>query len=73
MPVSSPFEFFVGQQNKRMVELLEENREVSQFVMSLLTHLEQHARETGTPYRNLRIVDPHVTADGYVRARVVTR
>jgi len=70
MPVESPFDFFVQRQNSRMVELLEENREVSRFIMALLTHLEQHARETGIRYADLRIDDPHVTADGYIRARI---
>lgn len=70
MPVESPFDFFVGSQNRRMVELLEENREVSRFFMSVLDHLVAHAKATGTRYRDLRIEDPHVTADGYIRARV---
>jgi hypothetical protein len=70
VPVESPFDFFVQRQNGRMVQLLEENREVSRFFMAILDHLEQHARATGRPYAALRIEDPYVTADGYIRARV---
>jgi hypothetical protein len=70
MPVESPFDFFVQQQNRKMVELLEQNREVSRFFMAILDHLVAHATATGTSFRDLRIEDPHVTADGYIRARV---
>jgi hypothetical protein len=70
VPAESPFDFFVQRQNQRMVTLLEENHDVSRFVMAVLDHLEQHARAQGLRYADLRIEDPHVTPDGYIRARI---
>jgi hypothetical protein len=67
---SSAFEYFVGQENRKVVRLLEENRDISQFFMSLLDHLVKHCEATGTSFRDLQIQDPYVSPDGYIRARV---
>jgi len=70
MPATSPFEYFVGRQNRKMVDLLEANRDVSQFFMSVLDHLVAHAEANGKRFDQLKIEDPFVSPDGYIRARV---
>lgn len=70
MPATA-FEVFVGRENQKVVRLLEQNRDVSQFVMSVLDHLVKHCEATGTHFRDLQIRDPYVSPDGYIRARVV--
>jgi ribosomal protein L22 len=70
MPVTTPFEYFVGRQNRNLVDMLEANRDVSQFFMSVLEHLVAHAQENGKRFDQLKIEDPYVSPDGYIRARV---
>jgi ribosomal protein L22 len=70
MPVTTPFEYFVGRQNRKLVDMLEANREVSQFFMSVLEHLVAHAEANGKRFDQLKIEDPYVTPDGHIRARI---
>ncbi len=68
---TSPFEYFVGRQNQRMVQLLERNRDVSEFFYAVLDHLVEHANAKGKRFEDLQIHDPFVSSDGYIRARVL--
>ena len=68
---TTPMEYFVGRGNQRMVRLLEQNQEVSEFFYAVLQHLVDHANATGRSFADLRIRDPFVSSDGYIRARVI--
>lgn len=68
---TNPYEHFVGRENQKMVRLLEENREVSEFFYTVLQHLVDHANAKGKAFKDLQIHDPFVSSDGYIRARVV--
>jgi hypothetical protein len=54
-----------------MVELLERNPDLSRFFLAVIDHLVVHCNATGKDFRDLKIVDPFVSPDGYIRARVV--
>lgn len=68
---TTPFEYFVGRQNQRMVQLLESNREISEFFYNVLDHLVEHANAKGKRFADLKIDMPHVTSDGYLKARIL--
>jgi len=69
----SPFAHFLNQSNTRMVKLLEQNTDVSAFVYALLDHLVIYCEHAGVEYKNIKLRDTHISADGqYVKARIGT-
>lgn len=74
---SNAFEFFIGRTNSDVVQLLEQNHDVSRVIMGLLQELVTFARDKGVPFHRVRLHDAHVvpTDAGYaqVQARFIVQ
>lgn len=72
MPPTSPYEW-LEQRNKRLVQVLDENISVSEFIMGLLETLDQYCDDKGIEYKDLILEKPHIDQDEYVRTRLTSR
>jgi hypothetical protein len=69
MPESA-FEVFLGRNNARCVQLLEQNHDVSGFFQGLLERFVEHCNQHGATFDRLVVDNPVVTEDGYVQFRL---
>jgi ketopantoate reductase len=68
------FQFFLGRKNAKLVKLLEENTEVSEFFQGILEELVAVADKEGVPYSRLGVRDAFIHAPTKtIRAQVVLR
>ena len=65
------FEVFNGQRNARVVKLLRDNPDVSGTIQALLEHMVEWADEHGCEFKDIRLIEPHVSPDGrYIKAHL---
>lgn len=72
MPQSA-FEYFLGRENARIVQLLEDNREIAETIQGLLERMVEYCHHKGIDPRTVAIRDPYITHDGEVMFRLVQR
>ncbi len=73
MPAPTAYEWFVAQNNKKVVELLDTNESVSAFMMGLLDYLVRYCEAKGIPWNEMIIDQPFIGDDEYVRARIAMK
>lgn len=69
-----PYETFVSHRNARVVNLLEQNPSVRQFIEGLYAKLTAHAENRDIPFERLVLDETYVvnvTGDEKIRARIL--
>jgi hypothetical protein len=65
------FQYFLGRQNARIVQLLERNPDIAGTIQALLEHLVIYCDEEGVDFEHVRLIEPHISPDGrYMKAHI---
>lgn len=72
MPANA-FEYFMGRQNRRVVDLLEQNHDLSGAVQGLLERIVDFCNAKGLNVAEVIVRDAYITEDGYVQFRLGPR
>jgi hypothetical protein len=69
MPLT-PFQYFLGRENQRKVEILEKNHDIAGFFDGLLDHLVNFSNREGVPIENIQIKDAWIAGDKRINALI---